>query len=266
MRASFRPSTARGKAAYNIPMYVNTWLMSDDAPPGDYPSGCPEPRVMDMWKAAGTAIDFYAPDLYAPTLPSGAERYHRDGNPLFMPEARGGASARPTSFMRWARRPASAFRLSALKTRPRARATWPQAMPCCSLDRPLLAERQSAGAVHGFVLEQDHSMVEFVMNGYTVHVTLDEIFGDHARDGFGLMMATGPDEFMGVGKGFRVNFTPRSPAGPEVGIAAVDEGSFADGKWVPGRRLNGDENDQGNAWRFDSPQVRTEKVKLYRFE
>jgi hypothetical protein len=46
----------------------------------------------------------------------------------------------------------------------------------------------------------------------------------------------------------------------------VDEGTFEDGKWVPGRRLNGDENDQGKGWRFDSRQLRTEKVRLYRFD
>ena len=63
-------------------------------------------------------------------------------------------------------------------------------------------------------------------------------------------MATGPDEFLGAGKGFRVSFTPR--IGAQVGIAAVDEGKFVDGKWIPGRRLNGDEDDQGQYWRFDS--------------
>jgi hypothetical protein len=51
-----------------------------------------------------------------------------------------------------------------------------------------------------------------------------------------------------------------------VGIGAVDEGTFVEGKWVPGRRLNGDENDQGKAWRFDSKQVRTEKASLYRYQ
>ena len=102
------------------------------------------------------------------------------------------------------------------------------------------------------------------MSGYTLHVSLDEIFGSHADSGFGLIMATGPDEFLGAGKGFRVTFMPRT--GMRAGIAAVDEGRFDDGKWIPGRRLNGDENDQGQNWRFDRRQVRTGKVKLYRFE
>ena len=46
----------------------------------------------------------------------------------------------------------------------------------------------------------------------------------------------------------------------------LDEGTFEDGKWLPGRRLNGDENDQGGYWRFDPRKVSTEKVKLYRYE
>ena len=58
---------------------------------------------------------------------------------------------------------------------------------------------------------------------------------------------------------------PRS--GKQAGIASVDEGTFGEeAKWVPGRRLNGDENDQGKGWRFDSRQLKTEKVTLYRFE
>ena len=44
---------AAGKSAYGIPMYANAWLGGGDAKPGDYPSGGPQPRVLDVWKAAG---------------------------------------------------------------------------------------------------------------------------------------------------------------------------------------------------------------------
>ena len=41
-----------GKAEYNIPMYVNTWLQKAKVPrPGEFPSGCPEPEVHDIWKS-----------------------------------------------------------------------------------------------------------------------------------------------------------------------------------------------------------------------
>ncbi len=258
--------TARGKAAYNIPMYVNTWLMGDDAPPGNYPSGCPEPRVIDIWRAAGRAIDFYAPDLYASNFQDWCKRFHRDGNPLFMPEARGGSIGAANVF--YALGEEAGFGFSPFGIEDEADGKSELTASYAALDgfAPLLAERQSAGAVHGFLLDRSHSTVDFVMNGFTVHVTLDEIFGEHASTGFGLIMATGKDEFTGAGKGFRVTFEPRSPGGLQVGIAAVDEGAFVDGKWVPGRRLNGDENDQGKNWRFDSRGVKTEKVTLYRFE
>ncbi len=258
--------TARGKAAYNIPMYANTWLMGEDSRPGDYPSGCPEPRVLDIWKAAGQALDFYAPDLYADNFELWSKRFHRDGNPLFMPEAKGGAVGAANVFYALGQEAGFGFSPFGIEDETGAKSELTASYNLLASFAPLLADRQAACAVHGFVLGKFRSTADFVMNGYTVHVTLDEIFGDRASTGFGLIMATGKDEFIGAGKGFRVTFVPRSPDAARVGIAAVDEGKFVDGKWVPGRRLNGDENDQGAAWRFDSRQVTTEKVMLYRFE
>src|SRR5579863_4740424 len=85
---------AQGKAAYDLPMYVNTWLAGDESTPGTYPSGCPEPWVVDVWRAAGSALDLYAPDLYDANFVGWSRRYHRAGNPLYMPETRGeGAGA-----------------------------------------------------------------------------------------------------------------------------------------------------------------------------
>jgi hypothetical protein len=104
------------------------------------------------------------------------------------------------------------------------------------------------------------------MQGYEVTVSLDAIFGNQAADGYGMILSTGPDAFLGIGKGFRVKFAPRDPGAKRVGIGAIDEGRYENGKWIAERRLNGDENDQGEYWRFDLREVRTEKVTLYRFE
>jgi hypothetical protein len=257
---------AKGKAAYNIPMYVNTWLAGDDTPPGDYPSGGPEPRVLDVWKAAGQGLDFYAPDLYASNFTEWCKRYHRDGNPLYMPETRGGAAGAANVFYALGEEAAFGFSPFGIDSELDEKGELAGSYHALAGMEPMLLGHQSAGDVHGFVLSQGRNSVDFTISGYTVHVTLDEIFGNHAENGFGLIMAAGNDKFIGVGKGFRVSFTPRSNGGQQVGIAAVDEGTFEDGKWVPGRRLNGDENDQGKAWRFDSRHLKTEKVTLYRFE
>ena len=259
--------TARGKSAYNIPMYVNTWLAGDDATPGNYPSGGPEPWVMDIWRAAGSALDFYSPDLYAPNFAEWCQRYHRDGNPLFMPETRGGAAGAANVFYALGQEAGFGFSPFAIEDAPENDAKGELAASYHALASiaPLLLEHQSAADVHGFVLDKAHPSVDFTIDGYTLHVTLDEIFGFHTESGFGLIMADGPDAFLGLGKGFRVAFIPRSSQ-LHSGIASIDEGVFDNGKWVPGRRLNGDENDQGKGWRFDPRHISAEKVRLYHFD
>jgi beta-galactosidase GanA len=247
-------------------MYVNTWLSGETTPPGEYPSGGPEPRVLDVWKAAGPGLDFYAPDLYDARFEEWCRRYHRDGNPLYMPETRGQAAGAANVFYALGEEAGFGFSPFAIESEASDTNPLAESYGVIASLAPLLVEHQSAGDVHGFVLNRDHSSVDFTMNGYTLHVTLDEIFGGQAESGFGLIMADGKDAFLGAGKGFKVTFKPRPETGRHLGLAAVDEGTFEDGKWVPGRRLNGDENAQGVSWRFDSRQVRTEKAVLYQFE
>jgi hypothetical protein len=256
--------TAQGKAEYNLPMYVNTWLAGDDSTPGNYPSGGPEPWVVDVWRAAGTALDLYAPDLYDPNFVSWCRRYHRAGNPLYMPETRGGEAGAANVFYALGEEAGMGFSPFGIEDDKDPKGALSASYHAIATLEPMLLQHQSAGDLHGFVLDRNHSSADFTIGGYTVHVSLDEIFGEHAQNGFGLIFPSGTDQFIGLGKGFRVTFTPRT--GSHVGIAAVDEGSFVDGKWVQGRRLNGDENDQGKTWRFDSRQVRTEKAALYRFD
>jgi hypothetical protein len=58
-------------------------------------------------------------------------------------------------------------------------------------------------------------------------------------------------------------------SGPSiVGIESIDEEFFVNGAWVPRRRINGDENSQGQALRLhatDLAQGRIYKVQLYRY-
>lgn len=255
---------AKGKAAYDLPMYVNAWLGGEDTTPGDYPSGGPQPRVIDAWKAAGSAIDIYAPDLYATPFAGWCSRYYRADNPLWIPETRGGAAGSANMFYAFGEDAALGFSPFGIDEWNDANEELGKSYSVIAQVAPLLLEAQAKGNAHGFVLDKSHPSVEFNINGYVVHVSLDEIFGEHTENGFGLIMATGPEEFVGAGKGFRVSFTERS-ASARVGLASVDEGRFENGKWIAGRRLNGDENDQGSYWRFDQRAVKTEKAALYRY-
>ena len=82
-----------GKAAYDIPMYVNAWLQQPNhAWPGTYPCGGPLPQVHDIWRAGAPDVDILAPDLYLPYFDQVCERFTRNGNPLFIPETETNAS------------------------------------------------------------------------------------------------------------------------------------------------------------------------------
>lgn len=269
---------AAGKAAYRLPMYVNTWLAGSDTKPGDYPSGGPQPRVVDIWRAAGSpagsSIDIYCPDLYAPDFAGWTARYHRAGNPLFIPETNGGPAAASGAFYAIGEHQAlgiSPFAIDGYIPGGWAAKNDPdnelgEAYKTLASLSPLLLATTAPGTMHGFQLDNSHPSVEFEMNGYTVDVSLDEIFGHRADRGFGLIVATGPDTFIGAGKGFRVGFQARTAGAPRVGLAAIDEGEYRDDQFIPGRRLNGDENDQGQYWRVDPRTIHIERATLYHFE
>ena len=80
---------AAGKAVTPLPMYANAWLGPQPGQPqaGDYPSGGPVARVLDLWKAAAPSLDLIGPDVYVPDVKAVLADYARDDNPLFVPEA-----------------------------------------------------------------------------------------------------------------------------------------------------------------------------------
>ena len=79
-----------GKAVKDLPMYVNAWLgpQPGQSRAGEYPSGGPTSRVLDVWKAAAPSLDLLAPDIYVDDAQSAMAVYDRPDNPLFVPETR----------------------------------------------------------------------------------------------------------------------------------------------------------------------------------
>jgi len=79
-------------------MYCNVWLTypvyalenRDHASAGqEYPSGGPQQGNINIWKSAAPAIDILAPDFYSHDhafYHQAIAAYHRDDNPLFIPE------------------------------------------------------------------------------------------------------------------------------------------------------------------------------------
>ena len=277
---------AAGKAEYPIPMYENTALMGLDlnAPLQNFPPGGPTPAAIDVWRASGSAIDLYSPDIYMKNFADWCNWYHQAGNPLFIPEAGGGPANvfyaigqddamgyspfgidSMRSFSPIAPRTATGNSPSGIVS---SRATGNSLGSSYSIlmqMAPIILQHEGDGTMTGFVLDQDHPSETITMNGYKLDISMARSYGGQSSQGYGLVIATGPNEFLGVGSSFRVTFTPVSPGPPNVGIGYVEQGSYSKGVWIPSRRLSGDEDGQGQSWSLAAGQPNIERVVVYRF-
>ena len=71
---------------------------------------------------------------------------------------------------------------------------------------PAILQHEGRGEMAGFVLDKDHPQTTLELKGYRLDVSLDQIFETEAKNGYGLVIATGPDEFSGVGRGVRGSY------------------------------------------------------------
>jgi beta-galactosidase GanA len=256
-----------GKAEYPIPMYVNTWLSSPDHKPGEWPSGGPLAHVMDVWRAGAPQLDMLSPDIYQRNFAEWCRRYTHGGNALFIPEMTRSEDGARNVFYAIGRHDAigtSPFAVDSMtdwETAPLGKS-----YRTLGAIAPLILEHQGKGEITGFLLDKDNPSVKVELGGYELEIMIDSVFGSTATSGYGLIIAIGPGEFIGAGAGFRVRFTPKTPGPSLAGIATVDEGTFVNGQWIAGRRLNGDENDQGQYWRFSPRELTIEKCVVYRYE
>ena len=90
----------------------------------------------------------------------------------------------------------------------------------------------------------------------------------HGRQAAALFLAVGPDEFLVAGTGdAQITFSSDNRDASIVGIESIDEVFLRRGGQVPGRRMNGDESNQGQALRLhagDLTQGKIYRVRLYR--
>jgi beta-galactosidase GanA len=259
--------TAAGKAQYPLPMFVNTWLSMALQKPGDWPSGGPLPTVSDVWHVGAPRLDMLTPDIYTNNFQEWCQRYVHGGNPLFIPEMMPNDFGAKNIFYAIGQHSAigtSPFAVDAME-KP-AESPLAKSYGILKQVAPQILSHQGKNEMTGFVLNKEQPSVKAEMAGYELEISLDLIFGMRADSAYGLIIATGPNEFLAAGSGFMVSFTPKTPGPKLVGVGAVDEGAFSAGKWVPGRRLNGDETDQGQHWRLPTRQLSIQKCVVYRYE
>ena len=67
-------------------MFVNAFLVIPGMMPGQFPSGGPVHRLIDVYHAAAPAIDVLSPNAYSADFKALCALYARGGNPLLIPE------------------------------------------------------------------------------------------------------------------------------------------------------------------------------------
>jgi beta-galactosidase GanA len=262
---------AAGKKAYDIPMYVNAALNYKNVLPGQYPSGGPLPHLMDIWQAAAPAIDILSPDFYNPYFRSYCDLYSRRNNPFFIPEIRSEPGNAAKVFLAVGHYKAIGFSPFSIESDTTA-SEEPVAKSYRLLQQlsSLILENQVTGKIEGVLLDSNFQNQELIMGDYKLTISHEYSLGWSAGskepgwpESGGLIIQTAQNEFIIAGTGIVVSFSSAKNLNSFVGILQAYEGEYMNGQWIPGRRMNGDQDHQGRHIRIPVKEFSIQRVKLY---
>ncbi|MCD7972341.1 MAG: DUF5597 domain-containing protein [Candidatus Azobacteroides sp.] len=222
---------AAGKKEYPLPMFVNAWTIYPKDPiPGNYPSGGPNARMLDIYQLAAPSVDFLAIDNYNDDYISKLKEYDRNDNPIFVPEAvalwRG---------EKWSG-PAKAFytlsQFNALGFSPFAidNDVYDENHPLKDAYRvlnnltPLIVQEHGSGNMKGFMQqENDQDVVDF--GDYEIYAHYNYSFL-----GYGLVIRLSKDEFLIAGNGADIFIRSKNEKLSGISYGTIREGYFVNGE------------------------------------
>ena len=272
-----------GKAAYNIPMFVNTWLQSaNEAWPGTYPSGGPLPEVHDIWRAGAPSLEILAPDIHIEYFDDVCARYSRSGNPLFIPETSINPANAIMAVGKYNTIGFSPFGVDTVRPVTQDLAATYNMLSQLS---PIILANQGKDTLTAVRLNKGDPPKQAKIGNYTLTFTYagrNVFLPPQPKGGVdpsprfvaaepatatpleaaALVIASGPDEYYFAGGGMRVDFTPNTAGPQNVGLGEVEEGKFVDGNWVVTREIAGDDDAQGEILTLHPNTIR--RVMLYR--
>jgi beta-galactosidase GanA len=263
-----------GKKEFRVSMYVNAALNYRNVQPGQYPSAGPLPHLMDIWQAAAPAIDFLSPDFYNPYFKHYCDLYTRRNNPLFIPEIRFEPSNAAKVFYAIGHYQAMGFSPFSIES-----TEHPEGEPIAksysilSQLSPEILKYSGTGKMDGVLLDTLTKKQEIVLGNYKLTVSHDYTLGwspeaknpDWPMSG-AIIIQENENNFIVAGTGVVVTFTINNTNNKSAGILQAEEGIYKNGKWIPGRRMNGDQDHQGRHVRIPVGEWGIQKVKLYKYE
>lgn len=249
---------AAGKKEYALPMYVNAWIVQyPGQKPGQYPSGGPVSRMLDIWKCSAHNIDFISPDIYLENFEEICASYTRNGNPLFIPEARRDKSTCANLFYAVGHCDAlcfSPFGIDSigLEEGPEIVGVVPEQIleinkesaanllsksySLLNAMMPVIVKYRGTGQMIG-VIKGTENVKTLQLGDYILNIT----YSLSDAPGGGIIIAVTPNEYIIAGFNLKVDFRAIVNKPRRIDYLYIEEGKYMGGKWIEGRRLNGDE-------------------------
>lgn len=200
-----------------------------------------EQQNADVWQTAAKNIDFISPDIYVADYPAKLKQFHRNGNPIFVPEACAlwlgdNMSAQAKAFYTIGEFGAIGFSPFAINHR-----TYAKSHPLSSAYKVL---KNISGAISA--AEAGKNMRGFMQTSQKSD-TLD--FGDIVAKvsyafpykGYGLIIRLSKEDFLIAASGVYVKFSAKS--GNSIAYGLVREGGYENGEWRTSKYIGGDEGD-----------------------
>jgi len=270
-----------GKDAYPLPMAVNAWL-AQGGQPGQYPSGGPIARVMEVWKYAAPEIDVFCPDIYVPAFCKVCEEYTKANNPLFIPEIAGHAYAGIREIYAIGHHHAmgyspfgiedlggpvggvfgSLFGMDvsdpALK-QPQNIEIYAKINDLLRQMLPLLTSKYGTKDLQAVIQEQKNDSC-MVFGKYGIKAVFDLPFFP-VKEGVCLALKCSDNEFLILASGCLLSPYSLDENRPFLDILSLEEGSLNHGNWVMRRKWNGDEQQM---LMIGEPLILKMKLSAYR--
>lgn len=260
-----------GRAAYNLPLFMNCVAFGLPLRAGQLPSGGPLPRVHKIWRAFAPSIDLYGPDIYASFYKEISSEF-AEANALVIPELsqdKDSASKALFTVAAYNTICFSPFGIDGMMT-PLSENDLLSQMNTDLVFPPefagkILAESyrllhimwediikaQMEGNVFAFLQQNDRG-TEFVLDDYIINITYGEggmqsHMGrpGHRKEGApiggGFILRKDPDNFLICGISCNVTVNPKYASREQVFMLSKKELLREGDKLVSGRILNGDE-------------------------
>jgi beta-galactosidase GanA len=240
-----------GRDQYNLPMMVNAWIVQKPEDlPGVYPNGGPVSRVMDIWKAAAPAIDIQSPDIYLSNFKEIVAMYHRDDNPLLVPES---TAEEGRAFYAFGEHDAICYSPFGVEDAAN-NFLFKKSYGVLNEVQHLIKKYQGTGKMRGILREGNETYQDFYFGDYKVKVMYEK----PDEPAFGIIIHTEADEFVVIGMNLSVYF--ESELKDKIGyIGQVFEGRFENEQWITTRLLNGDETFHNSRLRVFGRKFMTEQ-------